>query len=224
MPYHSINYDCEYHNYASTKANIIMRLNIMTRSQNQVQYQKPAPKIEQSWTIEEIAKEAVPESWEAVFESARTELKDVSDILVEQEREYGDFYPLKQDIFSAFNKTKLPDVKLVIVGQDPYHQTINCNGKSMPRATGLAFSVRECDSIPSSLQNIFTELTSDIPGFVQPRHGDLSDWAAQGVFLINRCLTVRPGQANSHDEIWLGFLNKVFKAIAAVNPYCVYML
>jgi uracil-DNA glycosylase len=183
--------------------------------------QKP---IDQTWSIERIANEVPPRTWEAVFEDAKPELHDVSMILEEQERIYGQFYPLKKDIFAAFNYTSLDKVKAVILGQDPYHQIININGVALPRAVGLSFSVRREDSIPSSLQNIFTELSHSVRGFTKPDHGDLREWAYQGVLLLNTCLTVRPGQPGSHGEIWLGFIKKVFKAIAAVNPYCVYML
>lgn len=180
--------------------------------------------IDQTWSIERIASEAPPRTWEEVFEDAKAELHDVSMILDEQERTYGQYYPLKKDIFAAFQYTPLSNVKAVILGQDPYHQTININGAAVPRAVGLSFSVRREDSIPSSLQNIYTELANTVRGFTKPDHGDLREWASKGVLLLNSCLTVRPGQPGSHGNIWLGFINKVFKAIAAVNPYCVYTL
>jgi len=180
--------------------------------------------IDQTCTIEEIATRMPPRTWETVFADAKPELHDVSSILDEQERTYGQYYPLKQDIFAAFNYTPLPNVKVVIIGQDPYHQTINVSGQALPRAVGLSFSVRQEDSIPSSLQNIYAELANTVRGFKCPDHGDLREWGRQGVLLLNMCLTVRPGQANQHGDIWLGLMNKVFKAIALVNPYCVYLL
>lgn len=180
--------------------------------------------IDQTWNIERIAAEAAPRTWEAVFADAKPELHDVSTILDEQEKQYGQYYPLKQDIFAAFNYTPLSNVKLVIIGQDPYHQTININGQTLPRAVGLSFSVRQEDTIPSSLSNIYSELENTVRGFKRPNHGDLKEWARQGVLLLNTCLTVRPGQPGSHGDIWLGFVSKVFRAIAAVNPYCVYLL
>lgn len=180
--------------------------------------------IDQTWSIERIATDARPITWEAVFEESKHELHDVSQILEERERTHGTYYPLKQDIFAAFHYTPLNNVKVVILGQDPYHQTITINGKSVPRAVGLSFSVRQEDSIPSSLQNIYTELANSVRGFRKPDHGDLREWARQGVLLLNTCLTVQPGQAGSHGDIWLGFIVRVFRAIAAVNPNCVYML
>ena len=180
--------------------------------------------IDQTWSVARIANEAPPRTWEAVFEDAKPELHDISLILEEQERTYGQYYPLRKDIFAAFQHTQLANVKVVILGQDPYHQTITVNGMAVPRAVGLSFSVRREDAIPSSLQNIYTELANTVRGFTKPDHGDLREWADQGVLLLNTCLTVRPGQAGSHGDIWLGFINKVFKAIAAVNPNCIYLL
>lgn len=180
--------------------------------------------VDQSWSILRIAEEAPPPSWKKVFQDAIPELRDISILLNEQEEAYGEYYPLKKDIFAAFEYTKLEDVKIVIFGQDPYHQTIFINGKPTPRPIGLSFSVRQDDVIPSSLKNIYIELSNTVRGFKTPDHGDLREWARQGVLLLNACLTVKPGKAGSHGEIWLGFINKVLKAIAAVNPYCIYML
>jgi uracil-DNA glycosylase len=181
--------------------------------------------VDQSWTIERIAKEAPPTTWESVMEDAVLELKDISDILIEQERMFGRFYPNKADIFKAFHATPLKSVKVVIVGQDPYHQTVHLNGVTQPRAVGMSFSVRKEDSIPSSLQNIYKELAETIYGFTKPVHGDLTEWARQGVLLLNTCLTVMPtSKAGSHGDLWLGFIVKVLKAIAIVNPTCIFVL
>lgn len=180
--------------------------------------------IDQSWTIAQIVERTTPRSWEKVFTSSKLELRDISLILEEQERLYGTFYPLKKDIFNAFNYTPLHKVKVVIVGQDPYHQTIVINNCSLPRATGLAFSVRQEDEIPSSLCNIYKELCSSVDDFTLPNHGDLREWAIQGVLLLNTCLTVRPGVPKSHGDIWLGFISKVLKGINDVNPDCIFML
>ena len=103
----------------------------------------------------------------------------------------GEYIPAAQDLFAAFN---LPptDVKVVIVGQDPY--------PNPQHAMGLAFSVRESVStLPASLRNIFTELESDLG--IKPNNGDLSRWVSQGVLLLNRALTVKPGEPASHSKI-----------------------
>ncbi len=180
--------------------------------------------INQSWSIMRIAFEAPPPYWEAPFIEAREEFIEITRRLEEQEQKYGRYYPNKVDIFAAFYHTPLPKVKVVILGQDPYHQTVDINNSSMPRAMGLSFSVRPGDSIPSSLMNIYRELIDTVRGFQAPDHGDLRDWARQGVLLLNTCLTVQPGKAGSHGDIWLGFITKIFKAIATVNPHCIYVL
>ena len=179
--------------------------------------------VDQTWSIENVAK-LYPPTWEEVFASASNELRDVSQILDEQERTFGTYFPLKRHIFNAFHYTQLSNVKVVIIGQDPYHQSIVVGNESLPRSVGMSFSVRREDSIPSSLQNIYTELSNTVHGFVRPTHGDLTHWALQGVLMLNTCLTVRPGKPGSHGDIWLGFVNKVFRAIAKANPRCIYLL
>lgn len=181
--------------------------------------------IDQTWSIIKIARERPPPTWNEVFKDAEYDLIDTSKILDEQERLYGTYYPLKKDIFAAFNYTPLTMVKVVIIGQDPYPQTITDKyGNSVPRAQGLSFSVSEDDSIPSSLNNIFKELQNSYRGFVMPEHGNLIQWAKQGVLLLNACLTLKPGSPGSHGAIWSGFVSKVCRAISVVNPKCIYMM
>src|SRR3954471_10017662 len=98
-------------------------------------------------------------------------------------------YPKGADIFNAFTKTPFTDVKVVILGQDPYH--------GPNQAHGLSFSVQKGVDVPPSLQNIYKELATDIPGFKIPQTGDLTEWAEQGVLLLNATLTVRAGEAGS---------------------------
>lgn len=179
------------------------------------------PEIDQEWTVERIVKERVPKGWEEVFKEAMPELQDISDILNEQEREYGTYYPLKRDLFRAFELTPAQKVKVVMLGQDPYPQTLL---SGLPRATGLSFSVRRDDEIPFSLKNIYKELEGSIEGFKAPCHGDLTEWAYQGVFLLNMCLTVIPGKPGSHKELWLGFIVKVLAYLAEIRPRCIYVL
>ena len=97
-------------------------------------------------------------------------------------------FPPKDEVFSMFNYCELDEVKVVIIGQDPYHE-IN-------QAHGLAFSVKEGNKLPKSLINIYKELYDDL--LITRLTGELSDWARQGVFLINTILTVEEGKANSH--------------------------
>lgn len=176
--------------------------------------------VSDDWNVSEIAQRDTPHTWEAVFADAHQEIEDVAAILATQ----PEYYPLKKDIFNAFHQTPLPKVRVVIFGQDPYHQAVTINGQTVPRATGLSFSVRKGDSIPSSLQNIFKELHQSVRGFQKPDNGDLTSWCEQGVLMLNSCLTVRPREAGSHGEIWHGFIRKVLKAISVVNPNCIYVM
>lgn len=175
----------------------------------------------EDWTVLEICQKRPPIGWEEVFKFAEPEIIEISEILQNQETVYGPFFPLKRDLFKAFDMTSLSQVRVVILGQDPYHDTTQ-NG---PRAQGLSFSVSESSNIPPSLRNIFTEIKNEYPDcFAPPQHGDLSFWAYQGVFLLNSCLTVRPHVAGSHKKIWNGFIVKIIQAINTVNPNCIYVL
>ncbi|KTD89463.1 uracil-DNA glycosylase [Pseudoalteromonas sp. H71] len=120
-------------------------------------------------------------------------------------------YPPESLVFNAFNVTPLNDIRVVILGQDPYH------GEG--QAHGLCFSVLpEVKKLPPSLKNMYKELATDIEGFVIPEHGYLQTWADQGVFLLNTVLTVEQGQAHSHKHLgWEQFTDNV---IAHINANC----
>ncbi len=125
-------------------------------------------------------------------------------------------YPPSQEIFTAFHLTPLEEVKVVILGQDPYHEP--------GQAQGLAFSVKKGVAIPPSLQNIYQELHDDL-GYAIPSHGDLSSWARQGVLLLNTCLTVRAHQAFSHQGIgWEEFTDAAIRAVDRVDRPVVFIL
>ncbi|HDL5780296.1 TPA: uracil-DNA glycosylase [Mannheimia haemolytica] len=118
-------------------------------------------------------------------------------------------YPPQNEVFSAFALTEFSDVKVVILGQDPYH--------GPNQAHGLAFSVKPPVAPPPSLVNMYKELSEDIEGFQIPPHGYLIDWAKQGVFMLNTSLTVEQGRAGSHSQIgWEIFTDKV---IAQLNQH-----
>ncbi|MCO6507596.1 MAG: uracil-DNA glycosylase [Snodgrassella sp.] len=126
-------------------------------------------------------------------------------------------YPPAQDVFNAFKATEFAQVKVVILGQDPYH--------GPQQAHGLSFSVRQGIAIPPSLVNIYKELADDIPGFQIPQHGYLQYWAEQGVLLLNTVLTVRAGQAHSHAELgWETFTDQVIAVLNAQREHIVFML
>ena len=131
-------------------------------------------------------------------------------------------FPLEEDVFSAFASVDLSDVKVVILGQDPYHG-LGKNGES--QAHGLAFSVRKGIKVPPSLVNIYKELTQDIPDFKTPGHGYLVEWAEQGVLLLNTVLTVKQAQAHSHAKLgWGTFTDKIIAEINQHNQGCVFLL
>ena len=114
-------------------------------------------------------------------------------------------FPPMHDIFNALKYTSFSDTKVVILGQDPYHQ--------IGQAHGLSFSVKRGVKTPPSLINIYKELNSDI-GMKIPNHGELTSWAKQGVLLLNATLTVREGQANSHQNIgWSIFTDEIIKTL-----------
>lgn len=129
---------------------------------------------------------------------------------VRQERDAGKvIYPPAADVFNAFKYTEFADVKVVILGQDPYH--------GPNQAHGLCFSVLPGVAVPPSLVNIYKELQRDIPGFEIPAHGYLLSWAQQGVLLLNTVLTVEAGKAHSHASLgWEKFTDRV---IAALNDH-----
>ena len=137
---------------------------------------------------------------------------------VRQERLSGQIiYPPETDVFNAFRLTAFDRVKVVILGQDPYH------GEG--QAHGLAFSVRQGIRIPPSLLNIYKELETDINGFSIPAHGCLTAWAEQGVLLLNTVLTVRAGQAHSHALLgWERFTDEVVNQINQNREHVVFML
>ena len=133
-----------------------------------------------------------------------------------QERASHTLYPAGQNIFSAFNKTPINEVKVVILGQDPYH--------GANQANGLCFSVNPGVKIPPSLKNIYKELNTDI-GMNIPGFGDLSTWAEQGVLLLNSVLTVRAHEAASHkNKGWEKFTDAVIRGISNQTKDVIFIL
>jgi len=131
-------------------------------------------------------------------------------------------FPEQSQVFSAFEYADLTDIKVVILGQDPYHGTGNDH---QSQAHGLAFSVNHGIKIPPSLRNIYKELSTDIMEFDIPEHGYLADWAKQGVLLLNTVLTVKQGQAHSHAKLgWEDFTSKVIEQINQQSAGCVFIL
>ena len=135
---------------------------------------------------------------------------------LEEEYSTRTIYPEMENIFNALNVTKYEDVKVVIIGQDPYHEP--------NQAHGLAFSVQDGVEIPPSLVNIYKEIESDL-GIKCQNTGNLLPWAKQGVLLLNTSLTVRRGQANSHrGKGWEIFTNEIIKLLSKREKPVVFLL
>jgi uracil-DNA glycosylase len=150
-------------------------------------------------------KELFPQKWREHIDLSI--LNDVTKYLnIEKDKNNdSEFYPFNQnDIFKIFHLCNLEDIKVVILGQDPYHS-------SKCQANGIAFSVNQNVKIPPSLRNIFKEAN------IKPSHGDLSDWVKQGVFLLNASLTVTQKTPNSHEYIWRKFITHI---IDVINEKC----
>lgn len=157
-------------------------------------------------------------SWLAVLEEEfeKPYFKAIKQFLLEEHRKGYTVYPPGPEIFNAFNSCPFEEVKVVIIGQDPYH--------GPGQAHGLCFSVKDGVKPPPSLVNIFKELHSDI-GMEIPQSGNLQKWANQGVFLLNAFLTVRASSPASHSKIgWEQFTDAVIKKLSDERVGLIFML
>lgn len=158
------------------------------------------------------------DSWDTVLKPLFSQpyMKQLS-AFVQQERQKGKVFPPSNLVMNAFKLTPLEKVKVVILGQDPYHND--------GQAHGLSFSVPNGIALPPSLKNIFKELQDDIDGFVEPRSGDLTSWAKQGVLLLNATLTVQAHVAGSHQKRgWELFTDSIIHAISEQCDHVVFLL
>lgn len=161
--------------------------------------------------------EALPEDWHAhlrgVVDSA--EHRALLDF-VAAERRRGPVYPPEGEVYTALRTTPFAEVKVLLLGQDPYH--------GPGQAHGLAFSVRPGVPLPPSLHNMFKELQADL-GVPRPSTGSLLPWAQRGVLLLNAVLTVREGEANSHaNKGWERFTDAVIRAVGHKEDPVVFLL
>jgi len=159
----------------------------------------------------------IEDSWKAILmnEFNASYFAELKDFLVKEKKTYQ-VYPPGNQIFNAFNHTPFDRVKVVILGQDPYH------GKA--QAHGLCFSVPQGIKPPPSLENIFKELQNDL-GISIPEHGNLLKWAEQGILLLNATLTVRANQAGSHQgKGWENFTDAVIQKISDNKTGVVFLL
>lgn len=179
----------------------------------------PAGLVEKTWSRERenlpvLADAQHPWPEELGDELAKPYFRDLMEF-VDHERRTGAVYPPAADLFRAFHLTPYDQVKVVILGQDPYHQP--------GQANGLCFSVpRDVPRLPPSLRNIHAAMTQD--GFAPPPHGDLTEWARQGVLLLNTALTVRDSEANSHSLHWRPFTEAVMSTLNARQRPIVFVL
>jgi uracil-DNA glycosylase len=159
----------------------------------------------------------IEESWKKVLwdEFQQPYFAELKQFLLEEKRKYT-VYPPGPLIFNAFNKTPFDKVKVVIIGQDPYHEP--------GQAHGLCFSVQDGVPHPKSLINIFKELHEDV-GFVIPQSGNLEKWTEQGVFLLNATLTVRAHEAGSHQNHgWERFTDAAISKLSQQREGLVFLL
>jgi uracil-DNA glycosylase len=162
--------------------------------------------------------DAVPDSWRPALEPALAtpQARKLGGFLKSEEAAGKQIYPPRGLRLAALDLTPLDQVKVVILGQDPYH--------GPGQAHGLCFSVPEGVRVPPSLVNIYKELESDL-GLPRPTHGNLSNWAKQGVLLLNNSLTVEDGRAGSHAGLgWEAITDAAVAAVAARTEPCVFML
>ncbi|WEH93077.1 uracil-DNA glycosylase [Acinetobacter soli] len=167
---------------------------------------------------EKLSKVQLDESWKYSLAEflLSSRMDDLREFLMQQKNQDKIIYPPSKQIFNALNTTPLADVKVVILGQDPYH--------GPNQANGLSFSVQKGITLPPSLRNIFHELNTDL-GIPLSRHGDLTKWADQGVLLLNSVLTVEAGQPTSHQgKGWEQFTDAVIDVLNEQCEHIVFIL
>ena len=159
-------------------------------------------------------------TWEEFFYNEKTK-KYFKELESKLEDLYNDssksILPKKKDIYNAFNYTKLADVKICIIGQDPY--------PTKGVAHGLAFSTMPGNKVPKSLENIYKEIKNEYEEFEIPKHGYLKSWADQGVFMLNTVLTVEESKPDSHKALgWQEFTTSVVKTLSESKEHMVFIL
>jgi uracil-DNA glycosylase len=167
---------------------------------------------------EKINNVQIEEGWKSALSSAFEQpyFQAIKAYLVAAKEAGKIIYPPGPMIFNAFNQTPFDQLKVVILGQDPYHNP----GEAM----GLSFSVPQGVRVPPSLQNIYKEINTSL-GYPVPKHGDLTKWAAQGVLLLNAILTVEKNMPASHSKIgWASFTDDVIRTISEQKTGIVFLL
>lgn len=162
---------------------------------------------------------ALEPSWLNVLgnELQKPYMNELKSFLLDEKQKGFTFYPKNKDIFNAFNYTPFDQVKVVILGQDPYHGD--------GQAHGLSFSVQKGITVPPSLKNIYKELAEEFTDYKIPHHGELTSWANQGVLLLNATLTVRAQEPGSHQKRgWENFTDFVITELSKQREGLVFIL
>jgi len=176
-------------------------------------------KLQKIISLDDILAHLTDEGWKQALaeEFSKSYFKDILSFLGTELESGKEVFPPRQEIFAALNYTPIDKVKVVILGQDPYHNN--------DQAHGLCFSVREGTAFPPSLKNIFKELQTDVPGFKTPKSGSLEKWAHRGVLLLNATLTVQAHDPNSHFKSgWLKFTDAIIHVLNKKTKGVVFIL
>jgi len=162
--------------------------------------------------------DTITNNWNPILQKIMLDYPDLETKLKEDKEKYSyDIFPPQHLIFQAFNLCPIDNLKIVIIGQDPYHQPNQANG--------LAFSVNQNNKLPPSLRNIFQEIKNDLGETnYQVKSGDLTYLANQGILLLNTTLTVRHSKPNSHLKLWKGFTQKVINYLLEEKEDIIFML
>lgn len=161
------------------------------------------------------------QGWQEFFQQHQEMLND---IMTKVEKD-GEYYPRREHVLRCFQSQGPKDIRLVLLGQDPYIGAEEINGTMEPQACGLSFGVSEKHRIPPSLLNIFKEIEACYPNRPWPRNGCLDRWMKEeNIFLLNASLTVRPHESNSHAYLWSDFTDKVIQYISTVSNGTMFLL
>jgi len=175
----------------------------------------------------------IPEGWENLFNNSRKDLEYISKFIEKEKAQYGMVLPDTNNIFKIYELLKPEDIKVIIIGQEPYNQ-VKLDGT--PKDQGIAFSLSRDDYVNSTLSLIFDEIKrsyddiynlrklKNVNPFVTPSHGDLTKWIEQGVFLLNMSLTTRINTNDAHGRRWMGFIIRTIQEIHNKNPNVIYLL
>ena len=171
----------------------------------------------------------INKTWLDIFDKINPDLLEITEQSYNQVVKYNkkNIFPCYKNIFNFTNYSTFDDIKVVILGQDPYHSIYfdKITKLYTPNATGLAFSVpKTCDKLPPSLNNIYDNLLRNHNHIYKPKHGCLDYWGFQGVLLLNTSLTVEKSKPNSHQSIWSMFTDELIQTISQEHKNLIFVL